>query len=260
MILLIGGHQRSGTTLLGELCNHHRDIIITREFGNFLALGRPYQAYSRQILNRWWTVQSKWAFEPASERHRLMRLHNFLFVLRYLLKVHRVRQGHVDLGAIETALRSLFPAARFVGDKWPGFVFSLDKFVEKDGIYLLMIYRDCRDVVSSTLEQVRTSWRKSAFAEQMNTAEKVARRWVRAIEEMERYRNRLHIICYEDLICKTQQELHRLGEWLGVSPQEFSIQPVRDTSVGKHKKGLSADELSVVLEIAGPTMARLGYL
>jgi Sulfotransferase family len=258
--LLIGGHQRSGTTLLGELCKHQRDIVITREFGNFLALGWPYKAYGCQILKRWWVVQSKWAFVPASEQRRLMLLHNFLFVIRYLRKVHRARRGRVDLAAIETALRSLFPDARFVGDKWPGYIFSLDKFVEQDEVYLLMIYRDCRDVVSSTLEQARTSWRESAFVEQMNTAEKVARRWVHAIEEMERHRSRLHIIRYEDLIGEPQQELRRLGEWLGVAPQRFSVQLVRDTSIGKYKKGLSADELSVVAEIAGPTMARLGYL
>jgi hypothetical protein len=34
---------------------------------------------------------------------------------------------------------------------------------------------------------------------------------------------------------------------------------IRYTSIGKHTSGLAARDLAIVMDIAGPTMARLGY-
>jgi hypothetical protein len=259
MILLIGGHQRSGTTLLGHVCNSHPEIAVTHEFGNFLALGRTYKAYSRQIFRRWLNVQNKWAFDSSFGNGRRKNFRNLLFVTRYLFKVYQYRNGLIDILAIESALRSVFPGANIVGDKWPDFVFLLDRLVKLDELFLVIIYRDCRDVVSSTLEQARTRW-PSHFAKNVDTAEKVAKRWLQAIEAMERHKGNIHIMRYEDLIRRPDQELEVLGRWLGVDPGGFAKSMVRDSSIGKYKTRLSREELATVMEIAGPTMARLGYL
>jgi hypothetical protein len=50
-----------------------------------------------------------------------------------------------------------------------------------------------------------------------------------------------------------------VDRYLAVEPQGFPGKRARDTSIGKYQSGLSAEELATVLDIAGPTMARLGY-
>ena len=65
---------------------------------------------------------------------------------------------------------------------------------------------------------------------------------------------------YEDLIKEKERELKVLGEWLGVNPAGFDAGVIRDTSIGKYKTGLSDEDLTTVMDIAGPTMAKMGYV
>jgi hypothetical protein len=79
---------------------------------------------------------------------------------------------------------------------------------------------------------------------------------------MERHREQLCAIRYEDLVLRPREELDRIAEWLEVDPGGFDearIRKVQQESIGKHSSGLTRDELSVVMDIAGPAMARLGY-
>jgi hypothetical protein len=161
---------------------------------------------------------------------------------------------------IEAVLKNIFGGARIVGDKYPGYIFQLDKLAVTEGLSCLIIYRDCRDVTSSSLKEARTTWRDQRFAKRFDTAGKAARQWVDAIESMERHIDQLHVIRYEDLVTAPIQELELLGKWLSVDPGGFPAHIIRDASVGKYKSGLSDNELAAVMEIAGPTMARLGYL
>ncbi len=123
-------------------------------------------------------------------------------MVEYLLKMRRYRGENINIQVIETVLKDLFPKSLIIGDKYPDYVFWLDEFAQGDRLYRLIIYRDCRDVTSSILQQVRTTWRKMPFKERFKTAEKIAEQWVRAIELMEYHKNMLHTICYEDLIRK----------------------------------------------------------
>lgn len=54
MFLVIAGHQRSGTTLLRLICNGHPDMVVTNEFRNIIALGKPlrciYAASASQMV------------------------------------------------------------------------------------------------------------------------------------------------------------------------------------------------------------------
>ncbi len=260
MTLIVGGHPRSGTTLLRNLCDHHPDITMTFEFGNFLALDRPYKAYRRRILKRWWRTRGKPLLTSSSAHPWANAAESHAFVLRYLFQIHRYRWECIDASTIEASLRTIFPKARVVGDKYPGYVFLLDRLATADGLSRLIIYRDCRDVARSALEQARTNWRGKPFAKKFDTAAKVARRWVRAIELTDRHADRLRTIRYEDLVQQPEREMWALGEWLGVDPAGFPLHIVRDTSIGKHKDELSAEALKTIMEIAGPAMARLGYL
>jgi len=259
MVLLIGGHMRSGTTLLRNLCNSHPEIAITHEFNYFSGLEKTYTQHSRLLLKRLWR-------KTTNRRIRLVEhLRNYAFVARYLFKLQRHQEDHlIDVATIGSTLRSIFPKARIVGDKQPYYVFLLDKFTATNGLSCLIIFRDCRDVTSSILEKARTGWRKSPWIQKnFNTAEKVARRWVRCIELMEHHKDKIHIIRYEDLVREPSEKLERLAKWLGVDSSGFSeriIRSIRNTDIGKYKTGLTDEELKTVMDIAGPTMVRLGYL
>jgi hypothetical protein len=141
-------------------------------------------------------------------------------------------------------------------------VFLLDRVAGNPGLSCLIIYRDCRDVVSSMLERVRTVWRQRSWSQGVDNAEKVATRWVRSIELMERYQEQICTVCYEDLVSRPRTELERVAQWLAVDPAGFAearIRSVATASVGKYRTGLTQEELATVMRIAGPTMARLGY-
>lgn len=254
MVLLIGGHIRSGTLLLRELCNSHPEMAVTNEFNIFSGLGKTYSEHSRILLKRLWgraiRNKTRWRWH----------LHSFTFGARYLFNLRRLRNGLIDVKAIESTLKSIFPEVSIVGDKTPSYVFLLDEFAGSCGISCVIIFRDCRDVTSSVLERVRAKWHKGPWSQTVDTAEKVAKRWVHSIELMERHKEKIYIVRYEDLVREPRRELEALGRWIGVDSAGFPKEIIRDDSVGKHKTGLTDEQLKTVMEIAGPTMARLGYV
>lgn len=268
-LLLIGGRPRSGTTLLRDLCDAHSDITLTHEFGTFVALNEPYRVYRKRLLRKWRAqpILHCRTFRPLPTMARSQRwatsTRGHVFAIRYLRKIRRYRPGRIDLSAVEATLREVFPGAAIVGDKTPEYVHLLDKLAPTNGLSSVMIYRDCRDVTSSHLKLARTSWRNQGWIRDQDTAEKVARLWVAALEAMERHRDKIHIIRYEDLVRGPRRELTALAEWVGVDPAGFSertLKGVRDDGIGKHRNSLSEQELEAVMNIAGPTMARLGYV
>jgi hypothetical protein len=198
--------------------------------------------------------------QGSEEERWTLVLQSYVFVVQYLLELYRHRQGPIDVPTIEAVLRSIFPTSRIVGDKFPAYIFRIDNLVETDGLVRVIAYRDCRDVTSSILKMVRTEWRGRPFVRNINTAQKIAERWVHAIELMEHHADKLYIIRYEDMVQEPEQALKILGEWLRVDSNGFPTDMIHGVSVGKHKNGLSKEELAKVYEIAGPTMARLGYL
>jgi len=264
MALIITGHQRSGTTLLSRLCNVHPEMSMTSEFGNFLCLGQPYSRYIRRLLKRWGGIAIRgWPLAASfAERgpHGTVIRQNNLFVWRYLTRMRAKRGQVITARVIEEVLREVLPAATVVGDKYPEYVFSLDALAADESLSRLVIYRDCRDVTSSTLLKARNEWRRMPlFARRLNTAEKIAHRWVRAIELMEKHQDRLFILRYEDLVREVTQPIEELSRWLDIDPAGFRVDRISDRSIGKHRRGLTQEELATVMEIAGPTMSRLGY-
>jgi hypothetical protein len=269
--LIITGHQRSGTTLLLELCNSHPDITLTMEFGNFCSIGKPYAVYMSRMIKRWlgigiryWplVVTQAGVFTSIVKRQKRMTIaRNHAFVVHYLYKMLRRWQKRVNVQAIEATLKNIFPGKCIVGDKYPDYVFRLDDLAGIDNLSILVICRDCRDVTSSALRTVSTAWRNMpVLRKKMDTAAKVAERWVQAMELTDRHQKRLYIIRYEDLIKEKERELEALGTWLGVDSTGFDTGVIRDTSIGKYRSGLSNEDLMTVMNIAGPTMAKMGYL
>lgn len=257
MALLIGGHPRSGTSLLQELCNQHPEMFISFEFGNFLPLNRPWPKYRQQLIKRIWRIKD---VSIITDDHRLIqRVKSLRFALKYLWHIEHTKDGRVKAETIEQAIRKSIGPRLVVGDKYPGYVFRLDRLTRFRGIRTVIIYRDCRDVASSTLRKVRTDWAGRRWTERYDTAGKVAERWLDAIAQMEIHAGKIFSLRYEALVQQPQPELERLAGWLGVDPAGFPAGLIRDSSIGKYRQGLTPRELETLLAVAGPTMARLGY-
>lgn len=260
--LIVTGHARSGTSLLWTLCNQHPDIRLTLEFGNFRGINSPTPAYLLRLGSGW--LRRANLLQPVLHKPSLKpwecRLRNHTFFFRYAWKIIRAGKPVVDGAVISSAMKDLLKDHRIVGDKYPNYIFSLDKLVGNSGLSLLVIYRDCRDVVSSVLKKVRTEWSSFTFARNIDTAPKIALHWMQAIETMELFAAHLYIIRYEDLVRHPEDTLAALGAWLDVDPKAFPAGWVRDASIGKYKTGLTDQELRETLDIAGPTMQRFGYV
>ncbi|MGA2820178.1 MAG: sulfotransferase [Anaerolineales bacterium] len=258
MALVIAGHARSGTTLLAQLFNLHPEIQVTIEFQNFRALNVGYLEHVRALRKNWY--YRAYVGRTGREVPLRAKLPSAAFLAQYLLGLLPNAGGPIGVREVERVLHAIFPQARIVGDKYPRYIFRLDDLAREPGLQILVIYRDARDVVSSTLKQVRTVWRNRPLWKDVHTAAQVAQDWVRAIQAMERHRAQAYCIRYEDLVRNPDRELSALGEWLGVDPRGFSTQRVHEASIGKYQMGLSAEEADQVLEIAGPTLKTLGYL
>lgn len=254
--MVIGGMPRSGTTMLARLCRFHPDISITVELKSYALLGSTYPDYARAMLDRLRYVRGSWPIHGHRGRNSAIRfVRNAGFIADHLLRVRR----HTDevITARGLALSTSY-GARIAADKFPDYVFSMEAFAEEPDLLGVVIHRDPRDVASSFLRKVRTTWSRHEWAGGIDAAE-IARRWVRSIEISERLDGWLHVIGYEELVRNPERELRRFADWLGVDPSGFRAVGIHDTSIGKHALGLTPEELSAVIEIAGPSMERLGY-
>jgi hypothetical protein len=185
---------------------------------------------------------------------------SYKFEVQFLTLLYRSHPPLVTISEIESALRHLFPGKHIVGDKFTDYVFSLNQFTELDDISTIVIYRDCRDVTASYLERIRTDWRKTPVISAFDTPEKISKRWLSAVSLMTRYQHKVCLIRYEDLVQYPEREFEKLGKWLEVDPNGFSKELIQNSSIGRYRQRLSPDELSIVMKIAGPKMAELGYL
>lgn len=257
--MVIAGMPRSGTTLLRRLCNNHPQMRVTNEFSNFAFVGDPLPVYAARAAKRVLEINGASRIIGKYGTRTTNYLGNVRAVTAHLLHLARMGVGRVTLSAIVAEAHEAAPGALVVGDKMPPYIFMMDRLVLLPGLRRVVIYRDCRDVTSSFLRMARTRWRLRLWVRELNTAERIALRWVRAIEIMERHVEHLFAIRYEDLVGNPGSELQRLAEWLRVESSGFDAKLVSESSVGKYRQGLTAQELDDVLRVAGPTLERLKY-
>lgn len=261
MFLIIAGRPRSGTTILQTLCDRHPEVSMTNEFGSLMYLEQSFTRHALNMFKRLQRVQGKWAFDHAYYINQPEELaqRNKKFARSYLLRLRWQTWRRVTAVAIEATYRQLFPAAKVIGDKLPHYLLHMKTLSAQDNLKRLVIYRDCRDVTSSFLHQVRTTWKDADWVHQFDTAEKIAASWVRDIQIMESHADRLMILQYEKLMQQPEQELARLSDWLGIDPHGFPVELLRADSIGKYREGLTPAEIDAVLAVASPTLLRLGY-
>ena len=248
MALMVCGVPRSGTTLLRRLCDGHQEVALTHESRIFAFPVAPVWTHARNVSAN--TVRMSWEAARTGRGHQVRPRARFL--RRYLTELLRSRPRVVDTEARESILRRMYNV-RIVGDKYPGYVFDLETFVEDRHLSCLVIYRDGRDVVSSTLHAVRTRWKGLGFVKNIDTVERIAARWVYGIEKMRRYGDRAHCVRYEDLVRDP------LAVMTGVDPKGFPTTEVSRRSVGGFRNGLTQRELDLVSQVAGGTLVDLDY-
>ncbi|VAW34844.1 hypothetical protein MNBD_CHLOROFLEXI01-616 [hydrothermal vent metagenome] len=259
MPLIISGHQRSGTTLLRRLCDAHPQMKVANEFGCFADVGHSVGHALKARLGQWRLVNGRWAFDSRFANQPRRHGYNLRFTLSYWRHLLRFSQGDVTITAVTQALQAQLGETAVIGDKLPQYLPLLPSFLSNDSVKVIIIYRDCRDVTSSFLEKVRTVWRTRPWAGDVDTAEKIAYKWVESIELMERLSDQIYIIQYEKLVNQPASRLADLGAWLRIDPAGFNPHSVKATKVGKHQQGLTKEELADVWTVAGSTMTRLGY-
>jgi hypothetical protein len=278
MALVVTGHQRSGTSLLLQLCDLHPEMMLTSEVGFFFDLGLSLRAHRSRMLRRWWQARNRpfytphrqwvsWHYEPVDTTRRppryarwlkIQALQNLSLVALYLLRLQRMGVRQVEAGHISAALSASSSAFRLVGDKHPDYSFMLDRLASAPGLTCVVIYRDPRDVVCSMLEAVRSDWKRWWSAE-AGTAEQIAHRWVRCVDLMERHSEQIIAIRYESLVTEPKPVLAELGRRLEVDPRGFRVDLARRDRVGRHTEGLTTSETDTVMRVAGDAMQHLGY-
>jgi hypothetical protein len=256
-LLAIGGHARSGTSILLKVCNSHPEVTLTHEFRNLADLGESYFRYVVSIRRNFW----RGLIQPPPERRwwQKTKVVSTIFFARYLVGLLPYWRN-VDAEAVRKVLHQIFPEASVVGDKRPIYCLKLENLTRIEGLHTVIIYRDCRDVTSSVFLMMENVWRNREANKYINTPEKMAHHWVDAIERMESHADKIQIVRYEDFVTNPAPTLEELGESLGVDPAGFNSEGVRITSVGKYRRGLSTEQIDRIMAIAGPKMERLGYV
>lgn len=252
-LLIIAGHPRSGTTLLLQLCNAHPSIAMTGEFKAFAKLGNRYLAYKDGL--KLWVGDQSFLLNSADPDEQQKALRLFSRTVMWKSLGRRVTAEHVRAGYAK-----IFPDIPIVGDKYPDYMIKLDKLCRVDNMTRVIIYRDGRDVAQSVLERIRGDWQDKKFGKKIDTAAKIARHWVDAINTMQAYAPYLHIIRYEDLVVKPREVLGELATHLAIDPTGFPYDTISSASLGKYREGLAADDLKAFMAIAEPTLAKLGYV
>jgi len=259
-ILIVGGMPRSGTTMLKNLFNTHPDVCVTGEFKNFNRLGLNYFQHLRHVRrNRWHNRIIP--FQVSGQYRNLgSSAWNLQFIARYVLALLPHAHKPIDIETVRRVLHQLFPDKAIVGDKYPRYWMQLDCFTQISGVYPVMIYRDCRDVVQSTLRMVRGQWAGKQFTTSIDTPEKIATSWVECIAALERNADKIFSIRYETLVCEPDGILQDLGKWLDIDPYLFTRELIHAASIGKYRGTLTFEQITQIETIAGATMERLGYV
>lgn len=263
-MLIISGHQRSGTTLLRRVCDGHPQMKVANEFGCFADVGLTVRQAWAARLAQWRLVNGRWSFDSQFATHPRRHWHNLWFTLHYCWRLTQAAHGQLTVTDVGHALGGQWEDAVVMGDKLPQYMPMLPQLLASRSMKVLIIYRDCRDVTSSFLEKVRTVWQMRDWASELDTAEKIAHNWVAQIEQMEQLAAQygpaqVQVVQYEQFVTEPQLVLADLAAWLGVTPTGFPLQQVRVSSVGKYQQGLTALEIAQVEAVAGATLQQLGY-
>lgn len=243
--------------MLGWLLSQHPQVTITHEHRSFLQLGAPRAAYLSELRADDHIARP---LVPLRRGNRLLGpFISWWYAQRFNSLVRRAASPEVTIEELAAHYARLFPNRLLVGDKFPRYVFKLERLLSHRSLIGLVIYRDPRDVVVSTLRQTAGAWRDKPFRQRLDTPAKIAAKWVEAVKMLEANQQRLLSVRYEELVTRPEAVLRQLASELGLEPLWGRINGVRTASIGRYRDELTLEQIEEVESIAGQMMQRLGY-
>jgi hypothetical protein len=270
--IFIIGTERSGSNLLRLILNAHSRIVVphpphfmrylapvARSYGD-LSLGKNRRALVRDALRLLRVHIHPWSGSIDQERVVAEASPTLFGVIAAIYEQHRVAAGAPRWGCKSTFMvdhvddvLAEYPAARFV---W--------------------LVRDPRDVAASARHSVFGPYHPRLAGLLWREQQE------RALAALEAHGERVvHLVRYEDLVARPEEEVHRLCRFLGEAFEPAMLEPHRQAaarqiaalseswqnaarpinpdSVGRHRGGLTGEERAAVERAAGQLMARLGY-
>ena len=269
-MLVIGGHPRSGTTLLARLLNLHPAMAVSFEFRPFLGLDRDPPSHwqvlrkdfaRRRIVEIKWLPSWRMGQGGGLPRRAILgaldRLESARFLSTYRAMIRETPT--VTTEVIHSAYLAHFGRKHLLGDKVPEYIFSLDSLISEPGLVRVLIYRDPRDVAASAIKMIERGWGGGTLGRRLSTPEGVAATWAEAARLMLKHANQCHLVRYEGLVSNPLGELGSLGRSLGVDPAAFQIGMVQGDRVGRGRRELSTQDIEAIERVAAPEMRALGY-
>ncbi len=269
--IFIGACPRSGTTLLRTMLNTHPDIAIPRE---------------TKIVPILWEHRARWQrLDEESERERLAqtiadtswtRADRFGTPIDELVK--RLVDAPPTLGSIFGTCFQLYAESTGKwrwGDKRPMYARYMDAVFSlfPDAQFINCI----RDPRASVASMRKIGWYDGQVAPGLDL-------WERSVRAVEPWRSVLHAdqlldLRYEDLVGEPEATLSGLADYLTLSQESVPVmltyqdnvdetamryhsrlsEPITTDTVHAWEEILSADEVALVEQVAGPWMDAFGY-
>lgn len=226
-MIVIGGCARSGTTLMRRMLDGHPEICCG--FESTVFLDWPLDAAKLAFYTKFYSEDetAKW-FANSTNRVELI--------------------GHLRAADLSRTGKRIWAEKTTWNVSRLDFIWT--HFPEARFVHMI---RDGRDVVCSM----------SKFPRFWFSPEKAAERWVEQVNFGRSHANdpRLVEVHYEDLAQSPEETMKKLLNALNVewSSSVLEVTAVHTSSVGRWRKDLSTDELTVVEPIVRSVLSELGY-
>ena len=271
--LFIGGAARSGTTLVQKIFCAHSKIAGGPEFDQLTPLMQMYDRMRQPVrLDR-----QSWYYSADELADRMRKFVSSLF------DGVRTRHPHIEIVsektpsniAVARSLLELFPDSRFV-------------HVLRDGRDMLLSHKKVKERFLTEKGDAAKPWLADFDFKVLTGHWKQNVEQARQIEQLAppEIRNRFTTVRYEVLVAQPVEEIQRLCEFVGISPEPLMLTPEKvdptvtgqianidnvwytkaqfsqefnTNSIGKWQQGLSWWEQFMANLRMEPELRRLGY-
>ena len=257
-LLVVGGVMRGGTTLLRSmLSSHPRVTLFARELRALSWCGVSGAVHALAVHQHLWS---------SGRRIRDSQFRNqvYGYVWR-LLRQNGIFGRVVGVGTVHRVFTACLanPSSRYVGDKYPDYIFHYPGFIHRADCRSIFIIRDPLDVVSSILHRIRHGgWLGKGWVRDYASIEGATAYWVdvaTAMADLLRLDGNALVIRYEDLVLATRPTVEVIAEYLDLPVEGFDTEAPRAASIGKHTQTLNAQEIREIKQRAATLMASFGY-
>jgi hypothetical protein len=238
--------------MLASLLSSHPEVLVLNEMGAFdVADSPPVEEYLSRVRSHsfGWPVMDDWA-----------RLGRRLLLQEFETALRERTTTVVRLKDALDSLRGALREPRILGDKYPDYLYRLPLYPDDPSVVYIIVYRDCRAVVHSTMKMRRAGpWRSQPWAARFDHPVTAAISWVRAVRCMEQQAHRALLLRYEDVVTDPRRALMPLAEALAVDLQHFDFTLAERESLDRWRHEADPGDLRRVEFVAGAELQRLGY-